>query len=852
MGPKDRERRHNVLALSRRTKPTSEMEVNEIMKLAIAAKKVVILIMAIGLAVALVACQAAAPTPKDPEPGPPGEPGKPAPQRPYIDDEFVDVELATSGEMAMRTISLAGHFVDPDGKESDPPLKYAAKSSNSEVVTAEVSGSTLTLTAVAEGRARITVRATDKDGQSSSGAEPGARFYVDVMPTVAPVVAEGGIPPQTLYLPEDPQTIVLTSSEDAEGYFSHDKSITYDISVSPEGFVLAVEEPEGSLKLTPRVAGSTIVTITAMADSKSTDPVEFTVTVMARSKPVGPEATGEINPMTLMVGGDPGSVDVADNFSDPDEQMLTFTAMSSDEGAATTMVSGSTVTVTAVAEGMATITVTATDEDGKTAELTFEVTVEAAAPGDGDDPGDDPGDDDGPMGLQKVGTIGPRTLMVDGEPVTVNVAGNFSSDNMLEYEASSSDDMIATADADGSMVTVTAVAEGTAIITVTATEEGEEGQSVDQTFMVTVSEPESMWPSEIAGKGKETEEFELEPGQYVVSSDNLIVERKKVSDTKWKLVGKKRGGPVTITIMNADGTEHDDFEVTVSNSPPALSTTIPAAIYDPVQNTGDDFYTVKADGADAAAAALDISTFFMDPDEDAGDELKYIVVRNSSPSHVKPTVKGTSIQLDVIVKEGAYFTLGVLAEDDEGERSESVTLTIATIDALSATHVVTQKRDGSFEPVKINNRQNSAKDNGADTPVLNRTHTLNFKPLGGGSDGFRFAEQFLAKLKLDHEENGGIAAVDHLAEREVGAPPVVTNHEYTVTATGPIDNVVVEGEADASADEYATVMFRLYGNASPTISIVYHVWVTVPTEEDASNLVKMSSKPQKLTMTVDR
>ena len=58
------------------------------------------------------------------------------------------------------------------------------------------------------------------------------------------------------------------------------------------------------------------------------------------------------------------TVDVAANFSDADTgDTLTYTAMSDMMSYATVSVSGSMLTITGVAAGMATITVTATDMD---------------------------------------------------------------------------------------------------------------------------------------------------------------------------------------------------------------------------------------------------------------------------------------------------------------------------------------------------------------------------------------------------------------------------------------------------------------------------------------------------------
>ena len=91
-----------------------------------------------------------------------------------------------------------------------------------------------------------------------------------------------------------------------------------------------------------------------------------------------PEPVGELDAVMLTMGDDPATVDVSGAFSDADDDVLMYSATSSRTDYATVMVDGSTVTITAVAAGEATIMVTATDPAGKMAQQTFVVTVEAA------------------------------------------------------------------------------------------------------------------------------------------------------------------------------------------------------------------------------------------------------------------------------------------------------------------------------------------------------------------------------------------------------------------------------------------------------------------------------------------
>ncbi len=87
-----------------------------------------------------------------------------------------------------------------------------------------------------------------------------------------------------------------------------------------------------------------------------------------------PTTVGTIANITNLVAmGSPRVVDVADKFSDTDD--LTFSATSSNPNIASVGVSDSEVTITPLALGTTTITVTATDIAGQTAEQPFMVSV---------------------------------------------------------------------------------------------------------------------------------------------------------------------------------------------------------------------------------------------------------------------------------------------------------------------------------------------------------------------------------------------------------------------------------------------------------------------------------------------
>ncbi|MCY4645391.1 MAG: hypothetical protein OXE73_00675, partial [Gammaproteobacteria bacterium] len=133
---------------------------------------------------------------------------------------------------------------------------------------------------------------------------------------------------------------------------------------------------------------------------------------------------------------------------------------------ASAAVSGSIVSVTAVTRGMTTVTVTARDPGGLTAEQDFAVAVPNRAPA-------------------MVGRIADLDVQVDSvAQVDVGVYFADPDGEDLEYRATSSEPTVAAVAVSGSVVTVTGVAAGGATVIVTATDPG--GLSAQQTFNVTV------------------------------------------------------------------------------------------------------------------------------------------------------------------------------------------------------------------------------------------------------------------------------------------------------------------------------------------------------------------------------
>ena len=354
------------------------------------------------------------------------------------------------------TVDISSVFSDPDGDT----LTYTVSSSDSSIATASVSGTTVTITPVAPGTATIGVTATDPDGL------PGVQNISVTVPNRAPVRV-GSYSDVTLTAGAiDWHLIVTLLFSDPDG-----ESLTYSASTTDTVPVDVNMVQNGTvLSVTPKAAGSVVITITATDAGGLSATQSFNLRVIGPNR--APETEGTIPDSALEIGGSAADVDVSSYFTDPNSDTLTYTAASSDTSIATVSVSSATVTTTAVGEGTATITVTATDTGDLTATQTFSVTVTH--------PNRAPA---------AVGTIADQSPTIDGNAATVDVSANFSDadGDTLTYTATSDDTAVATVEVSSATVSITAVSSGSATITVTATDP--DGLSATQTFSVATNSP---------------------------------------------------------------------------------------------------------------------------------------------------------------------------------------------------------------------------------------------------------------------------------------------------------------------------------------------------------------------------
>ncbi len=351
---------------------------------------------------------------------------------------------------AKETATVTACFNDPNGDM----LTYSVWSANPSVAMASISGTTVTVSAVAPGNASVTVTASDPDGLQ------GQQSFQVMVPNRAPVPL-GTISSVTVQVGQ-------TESLDVASYFTEPdgEAVTYG-AASSNPAVATVSVSGSTVRVTAVAKGTTTVSVTVTDPGGLSATQTFQATVPNRA----PEAVGTIPDDTVEVG-DAVTVDLSPYFTDPDGDALAYTATSSATSVArvSVSVSVSVVMITAIAKGTADVTITATDTEGLEATQSFEVIVPNRAPVAGDPIPD---------------------LEVDMDTIAnVNVAEHFDDPDgdPLTFAASSSSPAHASVSVSGSVVTVRGVLIGAAMVIVTASDP--EGLTARQAFQVTVTNPD--------------------------------------------------------------------------------------------------------------------------------------------------------------------------------------------------------------------------------------------------------------------------------------------------------------------------------------------------------------------------
>ena len=342
-------------------------------------------------------------------------------------------------------------------------LTYTATSSRENFATVEIDQVTqeLVITTLRAGVTVITVTATDVNRGKATDT-----FRLTVVSPNKPPEVVGSVPDQTLFLDDAGTQLDMTP------YFRDgDGDLLRFIPQSSNPRVVTASSSGGAITFNVISLGEVRMTVLAEDPEGVTAFVTFTVTVLPPN--IAPEAVGEIPAQTLRLGDPAMALNLAPFFTDADGDPLTFTTVTADGSILTVDIAGSVVTMTAVAAGETTMTVTSTDPRGESAMQKVAVTVLPAN-----------------RPPEAVGSIGRQVLVEGGNPMNIDVAEYFNDPDgdALTYTAESSSTRAVWAEiADGSStlaLTPLAHAEG---VTVTVTAMDGDGESVMQAFIVTVA-----------------------------------------------------------------------------------------------------------------------------------------------------------------------------------------------------------------------------------------------------------------------------------------------------------------------------------------------------------------------------
>ena len=461
------------------------------------------------------------------------------------------------------SVNVTGYFKDEDAGDR---LTFTSKSSATGRLTVNASGSPVTLTGVAGGSATVTVTARDRGGLTATQT-----FSVTVVPQTTRcgiTVSDGA-----LSVPEDAGKGDGVDGKVGVTATGACGTLSYALSETGSGnFTVAAagsSDDDATLKVAGKLDHETTASYALkLTVSSGTVSAEGDVSITVTDVNEAPVIDSAI-PAQGVVTGKSESVVVSSHFSDPDGDVLTYLASSSNRNVATVSVNGGTVVVQGVAKGSAEVTVTARDPGGLEAQQAFSVTVTDPPP---------------TNGAPKIESAIPAQEVVAGESVSVVVSSHFSDpdNDILTYLAESLNETVATVSVNGDKVVVQGVAKGSAEVEVTARDP--HAEEISQRFSVTVK-PANAAPvaataipamTVAAGESKTVDvsvhfrDPDDDALEYEASSSNDAAATVGVEGSELKVTGVLRGeSRVTVTARDPKGAEaSQSFLVTVPNEAP--------------------------------------------------------------------------------------------------------------------------------------------------------------------------------------------------------------------------------------------------------------------------------------------
>ncbi|WP_068776573.1 S-layer homology domain-containing protein [Paenibacillus sp. FJAT-26967] len=476
----------------------------------------------------------------------------------------------------------------------------------------------------------------------------------------------------------------------------------------------------------------------------------------------------------LSVGDPAVTIDLSAHFKDSEQTSLKFTAVSLKSAVMKASMSGNILTLTPVARGTATIKMGANDLNGGNINADMVVTV------------NDP---------PKVSNVPlPMLLTINQGDGTLDLATVFedADQDNLTYEVQSSDPSIAIVSESAGQLTVKAVASGSTVIQLSASD----GSSwkASTTFNVVVNQAPSLLevPEQFIQLGGGNQELDLasyindldnDPFIVTAESDSPDVAGVSVSGSKLTLTPAKAGqAKIRVTVTDQrGGISARDITVTVNRLPV-------------VQNPLTDLQLTvgNPDGT------TDLSTVFKDEDQD----IFTYEVSSSNPSVA--TASETGGQLKVHALASGTATITVKAKDGKnGEIISSFQVIVNEAPLLSTIPVQYLQLGAPVQELDLspyvqdpeNDTWSFTVDSLSD-PIINvnskaGTSKLMLTPVAAGKTEVRLSF---------HDSRGGIT--QGIVYVEVNTAPVVAQQVSNLVVTaGQTPGVVDLGPAFTDADQ---------------------------------------------------
>jgi hypothetical protein len=366
-------------------------------------------------------------------------------------------------------IDLNTVFTDPDGDTLQFGTVNVTQAGT--YIQVEKTNNLLKIYGAAVGTSTVTTTANDSYGGTTTGSfnvTVSNATYGNHAPTVVTQIAN-----QSKYKGE---ALSFTPGS----YFT-------DVDGDPLNFTATSSMPNvataalisGSLTVTPKVVGTTVITFTATDTSGAAVSQSFELTVTNRA----PVATA-IPAQTTRPGNLHSlSFTAASYFTDPDGDVLTYSAATSTPSVATVSLINGQLYVIPVAIGTTQVTLTAADSYGGTSNLSFDVVV---AP------------NSAPQYVSGLDDM----LIASSGTTTINLAGTFAdadaADTLIYSCSVASSGSLVTAGISGNLLTILAgTGHGSATVTITATDN--DGASEYRLFDVKVNQAPTLIGSAYPG-----------------------------------------------------------------------------------------------------------------------------------------------------------------------------------------------------------------------------------------------------------------------------------------------------------------------------------------------------------------